>query len=132
MKKNRTGNYLEFVPSIKEKIKWNLDSPELVTIFVENKGFLKRLSQQWIKKPAVSQIHLEVYGSFIWKKINGKRTILEIANLAEMEFGEEIYPLYERICTYFNMLEKAGFVLMVSQSDDRRHNTLPVSPPIIH
>lgn len=111
-KKTKNSNYLEFLPIIKENLKWESDDSGIVTIYIENKGIFKWLTQKLLGKPKVSQIHLEAYGSFIWQKIDGKRRVLEIADLAENEFGEEIHPLYERISSYFNMLENADLILL--------------------
>lgn len=113
--KNKTDkgkNYLEFVPIIKEDLDWDTDESGIVTIYVENKGFMKRITQVLLKKPKISQFHLEKYGSFIWKEIDGTRSILEIADIAGSHFGEELQPLYERISSYFNMLEGADFISM--------------------
>lgn len=108
--KKQTNNYLEFTPVRNEQLMWGSDDSGIVTIYIENRGVMKRITQLFFKKPKVSQVHLEKYGSFIWKKIDGNRNILEIANLADKEFGEELHPLYERISSYFNMLESADFI----------------------
>ena len=108
--KKRTNNYLEFIPVRNEQLMWDSDDSQMVTIYIENKGIMKRITQRLLKKPNVSQIHLEKYGSFIWKEIDGKHSILEIADKADKKFGEELHPLYERISSYFSMLESGGFV----------------------
>ncbi len=116
-KKRKNENYLEFLPIIKENLKWDTDDSGIVTIYIENKGIFKWITQKLLGKPKVSQIHLEVYGSFIWQHIDGKRRIMEIADLAEKEFGEKIHPLYERISSYFNMLERADLILLKKRPD---------------
>ncbi|MCM1245325.1 MAG: PqqD family protein [Roseburia sp.] len=112
MKKKKDENYLEFLPIKKENLKWDTDDSGIVTIYIENKGIFKWITQKLLGKPKISQIHLEIYGSFIWQQIDGKRRIMEIADLAENEFGEKIHPLYERISSYFNMLERADLISM--------------------
>lgn len=109
-KKKKCENYVEFLPIIKENLKWDSDDSGIVTIYIENKGLFKWITQKVLGKPKVSQIHLETYGSFIWRHIDGMRRIVEIADLAEKEFGEEIHPLYERISSYFDMLERANLI----------------------
>lgn len=109
MKKNKTDNYLDFVPQ-RNEIRWDTDDSGLVTLYIENRKLMQRITQKLLKKPKVSQVHLESYGSFIWQQIDGKRTIWDIASLADEKFGEELHPLYERIISYFNILKQNGFI----------------------
>nr|MBP3598426.1 PqqD family protein [Eubacterium sp.] len=113
MKKQTKNNYLEYVPVHNPDFPWSEDSDELVTVHVKNKGVMNRLAQKFLKKPKISQVHLDKYGSFIWKQIDGSRTVLEIAELADRQFGEELQPLYERLCTYVAQLEQVQFITII-------------------
>ena len=112
MSKKNKENYLTFIPMRIDTFSWEADDTELVTIYVKNNGVLQRITQKLLGKPKVSQIHLEKYGSFIWQQIDGSRSVLDIAELADRQFGEDIHPLYERICSYFKTLENSGFIKM--------------------
>lgn len=81
-----------------------------VTIFVENKGVFNRLAQLILKKPKVSQVHLERFGSFIFPLIDGKKSVYDIGLKVRAEFGEEAEPLYPRLSTYIKKLHDYGFV----------------------
>ncbi len=110
-KQNKNNsNYLDYIPCKNPSFRWDEDKQGLVTIYVENKGIMNRMMQKLLKKPKISQVHLETYGSFIWKQIDGTRTVLDIAHLADETFGEEIHPLYERLCAYVAQLVNKGFV----------------------
>ena len=104
-------NYLTLTPNHPEGLKWSADDEGVVTIEVENKGFLKKITQVLFFKPKVSYIHLDKFGSFVWQQIDGERNITAIGDLVEAEFGEEAHPLYERLATYFRILESYGFVV---------------------
>ena len=110
-KQNKVGvNYLEKIPQKRQGFNWSQDSSGAVTLEIENKGFANRLAQKLLKKPKISYIHLEQFGSFIWQKIDGKRDIIAIGELTREHFGEKAEPLYERLSQYFRTLESYGFV----------------------
>ena len=108
--KNKPQNYLEKIPCHKEGIKWTQDTDGIVTLQVENRGVMNRIAQRLFKKPKISYIHLEQFGSFIWQKIDGKRDMIEIGKLTREHFGEKAEPLYERLAQYFKTLESYEFI----------------------
>lgn len=105
-------NYLDKIPSHKEGLKWSIDDQNMVTLEMENKGIVNRIAQVLIRKPKVSYIHLEEFGSFIWPLIDSKKSIEQIGVLVEDHFGEKANPLYERLAMYFQMLERYEFVTL--------------------
>ena len=110
MKNKQTENYLEKIPVRMINLSWSQDENGMVTLERENTGVANRIAQFLIKKPKVSFIHLEKFGSFIWLQIDGKRNITEIGALVKEHFGDEAEPLYERLCQYIKALESNGFV----------------------
>lgn len=113
-KVNKSENYLDLIPLRIEKFKWNQDEAGNVTVFVENTGLFNRLAQKLLKKPKVSQVHLEEFGSFIWPLIDGKLSVYDIAQLVQKEFGQKAEPLYERLSVYMQTLENYGFIQLKS------------------
>lgn len=109
-KDKKEKNYLDLIPERSTKYEWQQDEEGNVIVFVENTGVFNRLAQKLLKKPPVSQVHLEEFGSFIWPLIDGKRSVYEIAGLVRAEFGEKAEPLYERLSIYMRTLENYGFV----------------------
>ena len=108
--KRSKENYLDYVPIISDKHKWEADEEGNVTIFIENKGVFNRLAQLLLNKPKVSQLHLEQIGSFIFPLIDGKASIYEIGQKVGERFGDEAEPLYPRLAEYFKMLHNYGFI----------------------
>ena len=106
----RKENYLEKIPVRSEKVGWSSNDDGIVTIEIENKGIFNTLAQKFFKKPRISYVHLDAIGSFVWPLIDGKKTIEALAVDVELKFGEDAYPLYERLAKYFQILDSYGFV----------------------
>ncbi len=109
-KKKLDKNYLEKIPVHPEGIPWKTDENGIVTLEIENKGAMNRIAQKLFKKPKVSYIHLDKTGSFVWPLIDGKKTITELGKEVDAHFGEEAHPLYERLATFFNILDSYKFI----------------------
>ena len=93
-----------------EHIAWSKDEDGIVTLDIENKGFFNRLAQLLFKKPKVSHIHLDKMGSFIWPLMDGDKDIVKIGEIVKEHFGEKAEPLYERLATFFKILDSYSFV----------------------
>lgn len=105
-------NFLDKIPTHKEGLAFSTDDDGIVTLEMENTGVVNKIAQVVLRKPKISYIHLEEFGSFIWPLIDGKKNIYEIGELVEEHFGEKAHPLYERLATYFQILERYGFVTL--------------------
>lgn len=111
-KKVNTDNYLDYVPIPNDKFKKEIDGTGRVTIFIENKGIFNRAAQLLLKKPAVSKIHLDEMGNFIWPLMDGERTVYDISLLVKEKFGASAEPLYDRLVKYMHTLESYEFIQM--------------------
>ena len=109
-KAETSRNYLDLIPVRSEKHRWETDADGNVTIFLENKGLFNRIAQAVFKKPKVSQIHLEKFGSFIFPLIDGKTSVFHIGEAVREHFSEEAEPLYPRLVQYFRTLQDYGFI----------------------
>ena len=113
MKKRKeviSKNYLEKIPSRPEHIKWNADENGIVTLDIENTGFMNRMAQKLFCKPKVSHIHLDEMGSFVWPLLDGEKNIIELGELVKERFGDKANPLYERLAKYFQILDSYQFI----------------------
>ncbi len=113
-KKHKSSfNYVDYIPSHNTKYKWDKkekDSNELVTIYIERKNLSDKFAQRFFKKPKVTNVDLDKFGSFVWLKVDGKKTIYEIGKEIKKEYGESVEPLYERLATFIEILRKNQFV----------------------
>ena len=111
MKKKQviSKNYLEKIPSLPEGLNWS-EKEGTVTLEIENKGWANRLAQKLFKKPKFSYIHLDEFGSFVWKTVDGKSDIVKLGEKVKEQFGEKCEPLYPRLAKYFQILDSYGFI----------------------
>ena len=117
-----SANYLDFVPRHRPSLQYTMDNQGKITLLQENKGVFHFLAQKILKKPKVSQIHLDEMENFVWPLIDGTRTVYEIAELVKAEFGDKAEPLYERIVQYIQTLENYGFIEVREKTLDKANN----------
>ncbi len=110
--KKQQPNFLDKIPVRNPEIHWTADEQGIVTLEIENKGLMKRITQKLLKKPKITYIHLDENGSFVWPLIDGKKSVMDIAKLVDEHFGEKAKPLYERLVKFFQILESYHFVKM--------------------
>ncbi len=103
-------NYLLRIPMRQDSIKWETDDNGIVTLMIENTGWANRIAQKLLFRPRYSQVHLDKYGSFVWKTMDGEMDISAIGKLVEEQFGEDSHPLYERLARYFQILDSYHFI----------------------
>ena len=116
MKKKQTTlseNYLNKIPSIPNGLHFTTDDQGIVTLEIENKGVMNRIAQTLFHKPKTSYIHLDEFGSFVWKAMDGTKDILSLGETVKEQFGEKAEPLYPRLAKYFSILESYGFVTLL-------------------
>ena len=103
-------NFLDFVPVCNPEYRWDADKKGIVTVHVVNSGFYNRLAQKVFKKPRVSHIALDAYGSFVWRQMDGKRNIYDISQLVAEEFGKDAEPVIERAVKFIQTLYQNKFI----------------------
>lgn len=113
--KKRTGkqNFLEFIPVRAAGIEWKVKKNGLVELAMPNKGIFNKIAQVLFKKPKISYIELEEFGSFVWQQIDGKRDVHEIGQKVKAKFGDKAEPLYTRLCTYVKTLKNHKFIMLM-------------------
>ena len=72
-------NYLDFVPAVNGQNTWDRGEDGVVTIHMVNRGFYNTLAQKLFHTPRVSHIKLDEYGSFLWTRIDGVKTVGQLA-----------------------------------------------------
>ena len=111
-RKNRisNSNYLDYIPKQNDNYRYETDDTGMIIIHQKNQGIFNKLAQIFLKKPKVSYIHLDEMGSFIWKHIDGNRSIYDIAEIVKEEFGDRAEPLYNRLVQYMKTMESYNFI----------------------
>ena len=105
-------NYFDGVPRRQEDRPWRVKEDGIVEIDMENKGFYHFIAQKFFRKPRVSHISLDRYGSVVWQSIDGKNTVLDVIHIMEKEFPGETDRMLDRVVTYLATLQRSGFITM--------------------
>ncbi len=119
-KKKQQKNYLDLIPERASGLAWTQDDEGIVVLEVENTGAFNRIAQKLFKRPKVTKVHMEQFGSFIWPMIDGKRTVTELADLLKERFGEETEPLYPRVAKYMQIMESYHFISLSDKDASSR------------
>ncbi len=99
------------IPIKNPDLVWEENKSGRIRIRVERKDLLYGAIKRFTGRVRVDKIPLDEYGSFIWKSIDGKRTIEEIKNSLQEQQEEEIEDLEQRIFNYFQVLKKHQFIV---------------------
>ena len=73
------------------------------------------IAQKIFKKPRISHIALDKYGSFVWQQMDGKRNVYDISKLVSERFGKDAEPVVERLVKYIQILYQNKFIGYVKQ-----------------
>lgn len=92
-KKISNQNYMDFIVIKNPEIEYEINEKGIVTVMIEWTGFYHRIAQRFFKRPKVSEIKLDTYGSFVWQTINNKKTVHQISVELESQFPKMEKPL---------------------------------------
>ena len=104
-------NYLNYVPEKTNRYLWEHTKNDRIIIHVVNTGIYNKIAQILFKKPKISHIKLDEYGSTVWEYIDGENTVYDIAKLLKARYGENIEPLYRRLIQYLKILSANNMII---------------------
>lgn len=112
MKRKRSPeqNYLDFIPKHTRHLQWRRLDDGTVQLTLRRTGFFNRVSQKVFGAPEYSYIDLDRLGSYVWQRIDGEKTVHEIGQTVESEFGDSAAPVYERLAEFMKMLQNNKFI----------------------
>ena len=105
-------NYMDQIPVPNKTLPWRLRKDGLIEIDITHKGFYHRIAQKYFKKPKVSHIALDAYGSLVWQSMKDGHTIYDIILIMEESYPNEKDRMLDRVVTYMATLERNGFITM--------------------
>ena len=115
MAKKQQENFLDYVPKHNSLFEYRDNKAGNIEVKVHNKGVFNKIAQVFAKRPKYSFIELDEFGSFIWRQMDGEKTIYEIGLAVKEHFGEKAEPLYERLCEFIKILHKNHFVVYMNK-----------------
>lgn len=103
MRKNRVENLLNIVFRISPQTSYDVKENGLVVI----KEKQDRKIQKFFRKlgadiPEYRRIDLDNLSSFVFLQIDGRRTVREIGQALEKEYGDRVKPVYERLSMFLS------------------------------
>ena len=124
-KENLKLNLLDCTPVREPDLKWTEDENGIITLHRTHTTFTDRLAHKITKKPLrQSHITLEAFGSFLWKNMDGRTTLRDLANMLKDEFGEKAEPLYPRLEKYVVTLKNNKLIFWILPENPRRAEKL--------
>lgn len=94
-------NLLDCTPVREPDLTWTEDENGIVTLHREHSGLTDRIVHKVTKRPLrQTHVELEAFGSFLWKVMDGRTTLRDLADKLKNEFGESVEPLYPRLNQY--------------------------------
>jgi len=104
MKNNEEVLNLVFKKS--ESIEYEVSEDGIVSILEKQdhkiQNFFRKLK---FRIPTYKKMELDVYGSYIFLQIDGKKSVKELGEKLEEKYGEESHPLYERLLLFLNHID---------------------------
>jgi hypothetical protein len=117
-RKNKQINLLELIPIRDSKWTHQENNKELIRLlrprFKTPLG--KRIGSRLNPKPTYN-IHLDEFGTAVWKLCNGKLSVGEIGDIIKIQFGESVEPLYPRLAEFFRILELNKLIKFKPKTD---------------
>lgn len=86
MAAKNSKNYLDYIPVRNPEIEYETDDKGIVTLFVEWKGFYHRIAQKVFRRPRVSDIKMDEYGSFVWHCIDDTKDVHQLSKELDVRF----------------------------------------------
>ena len=82
----------------------------IVEIDMENRGFFNWIAQKLFKRPRISHISLDKYGTKLWLALDGKATVNDVLLKMKNAFPEESEKMLNRVVHFLATLERTGFI----------------------
>ena len=72
-------------------------------------GLVGRVLKSFLNNKPV-RIHLDDVGTSVWMLCDGRRSVHEIGVTLQKQFGDRIAPVYDRLGTFLQQMEKNGLI----------------------
>ncbi len=102
-------NLLEMHPVKNPKVR-ELVSGNRTVLEIEREDGIYKLTKLLRGKPKTFVIELDEIGSTVWRLIDGKRSVADIAMELEKRFGDRVKPTEVRLALFLKMLERAKLI----------------------
>lgn len=102
---------MDIVFTVREGLAWRCLDDGIVELDMENKGFFNSIAQKFFKRPRISHISLDEYGSALWLSLDGKATVNDVLQKMQEKFPEESEKMLNRVVQFLTTLELHRFIV---------------------
>ncbi|RDY29323.1 PqqD family peptide modification chaperone [Romboutsia weinsteinii] len=97
---------LNIIFKICDCVEYEVDKDGIITILEKQDHKIQNIFRKLkFKIPLYKKTTLDEYSSAVFVQIDGKKTVNEIGKNLELEFGEKVHPLYERLLLFLNHID---------------------------
>jgi hypothetical protein len=102
-KSKKQENLLEFIP--RHSVDWEKNDDNRIILLVPKfqKPFLVKHVLPRLKNPNM-RVTLDDFGTFVWKNIDGEKSVHQIGAALHDQFGENVEPVFERLGMFIRQL----------------------------
>ncbi len=104
-------NFLDYTPVRNPDFAWT-EEAGVVTVDMVHQGVYAAIAQRLFRRPRISHVKLDEYGSFLWRHMDGQTDVGALGKLLEAQFGEGAQPLYPRLVKYVKILLNNKFIAL--------------------
>lgn len=102
----KQANLLDVVFRISDKIGYEVSQEGIVTVLIKQDHVIQRFFRKLrVNIPEYRRIALDAFGSYVFLQIDGHRTVQEIGEALEAQFGDKVHPLYERLSLFLTHIQ---------------------------
>jgi len=97
---------LNLIFEVSPHLEYEINEQGCVTILEKQdhkiQNFFRKLN---VKIPLYKKISFDEYASFVFLQIDGTKKVEEIGKCIESVYGDDAYPLYERLLLFLNHID---------------------------
>lgn len=109
----RYENLLDVVFKISDNLEYRIDKTGYVVVVEKQHHKLQKFCRKLrMRIPEERTITMDEFGSFVFQQIDGRKTVRQIGETLEAQYGDRVKPLYERLSLFIEMLEKKSHYIV--------------------
>lgn len=89
---------------------WEQRKDGMIVLDMVNKGLFHKIAQKFFRKPKVSHIALDKYGTKLWLALDGQRTVYHVVTAMEQAFPDETDRMLDRVVSFLRTLQIHHFI----------------------
>lgn len=98
---------LDVIFRVSDRLLYEVNEEGIVTVLIKQDHMIQRIFRKLrVKIPEYRRITMDAFGSYTFLQIDGHKTVREIGEALEAEFGDKVKPLYERLSLFLTYIRQ--------------------------